>query len=465
MLCIMLAAILLGTLPYILISNAREDVIEDNRFDREQLANVLPPKLVRENVQNFEMQILCDIGASETIAAASGFENSLSEKALKRNEHLTVETGAVIAVTMAADFVQMAREDILSGARRYNLYAADAATSLSPLLSAGQLADVSHSLHIRPEKAWFDGNIMQKLSVFGGQYLISSAAADARSSAEAVVYNRAIADRIGFAASGEGSLATAALDGKFTLEVMRTASRAAAAIEEQDALLTGEGVFHPYNGFCYGEEDVFPLYFGVGGGFVLSEGDSLSVIPLSGMRTALGAVMQLTDDISVVADDTAFASGNTLFSVYKLSEIADLREKTGEIGILPLPKANADAEYHNYIDLANTTMLAIPAGTEEQNKVEYLVSRMAFLSYGYIEPLLKEQIAADYADDEKILNLIAESVSCDLSSLFGYGDIDGLVAKLFCEGDGRLALEYYNRKTLYEKVFSILEKRLHIVTE
>ena len=463
MICIMLSAILFGTMPYMIVAEREEDVIEGNRIDREALAEALPPELVRENVQNFDLQILCDLGASESIAAASGFSKPLSEKALKRNEHLTVETGAVIAVTLTAEFVQAAKEDILSGDLRYNLYAADAAASLSPLLSAGYLADVSDSVHVRAEKPWFDGNIMQKLSVYGGQYLISSAVADARNGAEVVVYNRTIASRIDSLQNAGESLASLALEGQLTLEVLLTASRAAAGLQRADAPADTEEITTPFFGFCYGEEDVFPLYFGAGGGFILSEGEEMSVIELSTMRSALQEVMQLTDDPSAIANANAFTDGASLFSVYKLSEIAPLREIVHSIGILPLPKVNAEDEYHNYIDLASTTMLAMPRGVAEQNKVEYLISRMAFLSYGYIEPLLKEQIAADNAEDEKILELIAENVSCDLSTLFGYGDINGLVAEIFREGDGRLTRNYYNRKTLYEKALSIMEKRLKSV--
>ena len=460
MICIMLAAILLGTMPYMIVSEREENVIESNRADREQLAEILPPKLVRENVQNFDLQILCDVGASESIAAASEFSDSLSEKALKRNEHLTVETGAVISVTLTADFAATAKEDILSGAFRYNLYAADAAASLSPLLSAGYLADVSESVHIRADKAWFDGNVMQKLSVYGGQYLISSAVADARVGADVVVYNRTIASRIDALHSAETSLAEIALDGGFTLEVLLTASRAAAGLQSTDSEENAQEFSTPFYGFCYGDEDVFPLYFGAGGGFVLSEKETLSVISLSAMRQSLEAVMALTGDACATVNSSAFLDGASLFSVYKLAEIAELRKALPDVGILPLPKVNAEDDYHNYIDLASTTMLAIPRGVAEQNKVEYLVSRMAFLSYGYIEPLLKEQIAVGNKEDEQILELIAENVSCDLSALFGYGDISGLVAEVFREGDGRLALNYYNRKALYEKALSIIQKRL-----
>lgn len=442
-----------------LLPDPEEERLAENRRMRETLSSVLPPEIMRENTEGFELQVLCDTDAAPAFAAGE-LADTLSEKAAKRNEHLIVETGVQLSVSATADFAQTAREDILSGELRYNLYAGDAAGSLSALLSAGHLSDLSDSAHIRADKPWFDGAIMDELSLFGGKYLISSATADARSGAAAVTYNRAIELQSDLLPEEERTLAEIALDGQFTLETMLAASRSAHTVSVEqyaEANLETESDFH---GFCYGDEDIFPLYFGAGGSFVTAGEDTLTVAPLSALRKALGAVVQLTSDPSALSDPDAFGELSALFSVHKLSEIGTLRETVMGIGILPLPKASVEAEYRSYIDLAHTTMLAIPRGIEEQRKVEYLIARMAFLSYGYMEPLLKEQLAAGNADDERMLSLIADSVACDVSALFGYGDIAGLLAETVREGDDRLTLNYYNRKTLYEKALSIIEKRL-----
>lgn len=460
----MLGAILIGTLPYLFLLSAERDAEaekEDNRLQREALASVLPPERVAEDTAGFALQILCDREGAETFAAGGETSTILSANAAKRNEHLSVETGSAMLVTVAADFVKEAKEDILSGEYRYNLYAADAAGSLSALLSAGYLADVSNSEYIHAEKAWFDGDIMDELSICGGRYLISSSAADARTDATAIVYNRSLAGSLDPLYADGQTLASLALAGEFTVEALLTASRAAYVepTEEQRQLAEayGEAAFY---GFCYGEEDIFPLYFGAGGNFVTAEADTLSIVSLAALRDCLDAVKKLTEDETTTANPYAFGEGAALFSVHKLSEIVELRETITDIGILPLPKKTAEEDYHSYIDLAHTTMLAIPQGATEQVKIEYLIGRMAFLSYGYIEPVLREQVTAGNADDAQILSLITESAACDLSELFGYGDIGGLLADTLREGDGRLALNYYNRKTLYEKALSIIEKRL-----
>ena len=457
----MLGAILLGTVPYLLIARHEAQITADNHRDREEIASAVLTEAKRENTEGFALRILCDAQASETFAAEAGTITALSENAAKRNAHLCVETGIDFTVVVTDDFVKTAKADILSGDLQYNLYAADAAGSLSALLSAGYLADVSDSVYIRTEEKWFDGRIMDALSCFGGSYLISSAAADARRGAAVIVYNRSIETLTDLLHSDGKTLVELALEGQFTLETLLTASRAAqAALHTDSAELVDTSADTAFHGFSYGDKDIFPLYFGLGGNFVTTEADTVSIVSLSALRFGLDTVKKLTgDEATVYAGDTSTV-GQSLFEVHTLSEVEQLREIAADIGILPLPKASAEDEYRSYIDLTHTTMLAIPRDAADRQKIEYLVSRMAFLSYGYIEPVLRQQLTEENPDDAQILELISECTACDLSNLFGYGDIGGWLADTVREGEGKLALNYYNRKTLYEKALSIIEKRL-----
>ena len=155
-----------------------------------------------------------------------------------------------------------------------------------------------------------------------------------------------------------------------------------------------------------------------------------------------------------------FSESHSLFTVKKISEIPSLRETVGNIGILPLPKLDETSEYSGYIDLDGAVMMAIPAGVEEHNKVEYALDRFARLSHEYIAPYYEAQVIGANEDDAQVLQIIAKGVSSDLSSLFGYGDIASLFANVVTGEEQNFTLEYYNRKALYEKAISIIEKRL-----
>lgn len=456
--CLLLGAVLLGAVPILISTHRAAATEEDNRRDRELLASVMPGEVAKEDTDGFALHILCDVDASEFFAADGAF-STLSEHAVKRNAHFSLETGSMLFATLTQDFVQTAKEDILSGELIYNLYAADA-DLLASLLSTADLADVSDSFYIRTEDAWFDGAVMDELSVYGGTYLISSSAADARLGASVIAYNRMIEDSFDMLWEDGKPLAETALDGKFTVETMLMASRTVCAAQNVSDLPDVPQEDVAFHGFAYSDADLFSLYFGAGGRFASTDAESVFITSLTDMRMALDSVQPLLEHPTFELGEDVFFEGRALFTVCTIEELIALRESDLEIGILPLPKASSDAEYHTYIDAADTTVLAIPKDAKDRVKVEFLVSRLAFLSYGYIEPFIKEQAAAGNPDDEKMLDIISESASTDLCGLFGYGNMQGLVAETLTNGDDRLTLDYYNRKTLYEKALSIIGKRL-----
>ncbi|MBE6679804.1 MAG: hypothetical protein E7598_04700 [Ruminococcaceae bacterium] len=421
-------------------------VAKADSMQREIRASVYPNQAEKEDINGFSINILCDMSASAGFCDAENAAQSLSLLAEKRNDHFEAETGAVLSVTPSADFYKAATNDILSDTKEYNLFAADVSSSLSHLLSAGNLHDISDSKYIDTSEKWFDGVVMDNLSVYGGKYLISSAAADARRNACVIVYNRDLAP------SSMKPPVMLASNGEFTVEKMLEYSRAVYSSGEN-----GEAAFY---GASFGEEDVFPLIFGVGGVFVRTSADATSVEPLSSLRVKLEKVASIVNDSSVSYGTKDFSESHSLFSVKTISEIPHLRKTVGNIGILPLPKFDENSKYSGYIDLDGAVMMAIPAGVLEHEKVEYALDRFARLSYEYIVPYFESEVIGENDDDARILEIIAEGVSSDLSSLFGYGDIASLFADVVSGKEQNFKLEYYNRKTLYEKAISIIEKRL-----
>ncbi len=440
-----------------------EDVqTAENHAEREALMIAEPNLIVRPDTEGFVLSILCDTDASDYFVTDEGAPTALSERVEKRNAHLTAETGAYITRIVVPSVYDTAWTNALSGMNEYSLYAADAAEGLSPLLSGGFLRDVSASPYIRTADAWFDGTVMESLSLYGGQYLISSTVADARQNTAVLVYDRTLYERSRTEEYAR-TLTAVALDGEWTLEQFLVESRGAERKEETvptaenvlpelSVAFTEEETFH---GFSFGREDIFPLYVAAGGSFCEGE-----IVSLSEMQNGIAALAPLAEDTSVIENPDAFTEGATLFTVATLSEAASMRERGINIGILPLPKLSVETEYRAYIDPRGAAMIALPREAADADKVEYLIYRMAFLSAGYTEPYFIERLAGEDTDMRSILTLIAESAVCDLAGLLGYGEIETLVAESVLSGNDRLAMDYYNRKTLYEKALSILEKRL-----
>lgn len=458
----MLATVALASVIFGGFAIGRETEIAENDEARAALRIAEPNLIIKPDTEGFVLSILCDTDASASFVTDEGEGGELSVHVERRNAHLTAETGAYITRIVVPSVYDAAKTSALSGMQSYSLYAADAAGGLSPLLSAGLLRDVSQSQYIRTEDAWFDGSVMESLSLYGGEYLISSTVADARQNTAVLVYNRALYERSRAGAEHEKSLAAVALDGELTLEQLLVESRAAHAeampaendmAPELAVSLTEEESFH---GFGFSREDIFSLYVAADGSFAERE-----IVSLSDMKNSLAALAPLLTDASSVEQPDSFAEGATLFTVATLAEAAAYRESGLPIGILPLPKQSIEEEYRAYVDPRGTAMLALPKDAADAEKVEYLVYRMAFLSAGYIEPLLYTGIVGEDLDEQKVLEMIFANTVCDLAGLLGYGGIETLIADTALEGNDRLSLDYYNRKTLYEKALFILEKRLN----
>lgn len=362
------------------------------------------------DVNGFVMNILCDTNAKPLFEGDDSSADELLRGAAMRNAHLESETGAVLSVTVTSDFYTAAKNDILAGAYEYDLYAAAATDGLSRLLSDGSLYDVSESPYMDLDASCYDKKTMESLSLCGGTYLISSSAADARWWSTAVVYDTMLV--------GKEEIEQLANDGGFTVGEM-----------------LGRG------GLLYGEEDIYPLFFGVGGSFARTTSRGCEFISLSDFTQAVKSVSEIPENDHSKTD--AFAL-QTLFET-----------RYSDLGILPLPKVSEYDKYSGYIDLSRAVLLAIPSGSPQRNKTECLVHRMATLSEEYVTPYFE----ANFADDTDMYEIIKDSAVCDLSVLFNYGDMGRLVEECMRD-DTRLTLEYYNRKALYEKAISIIEKRL-----
>lgn len=405
------------------------------------------------DTEGFVLHTLCDARAETFFLADENGATELSRRVYARDRHLGDETGAVLIESAASDFLSAAKADLLSGAYTYNLYAADAGGSLSKLLASASLHDVTDSVYLRTDEPWFDGKVMDELAVGGRRYLISSSAVDARLGAVAVVYHRALEDG-GTGVNESAAMTAVALEGEFTLEYLLSSSRASGA--EQTAAAIGDGTPAAY-GFAFDADDVFALYFGAGGSFI--DAESGTAVEYETFAERLDRVLAFYGEASVTDNTAAFERGDALFTLMKLSDLQS-RGDGDALGVLPLPKAAESDAYRSYIDLDGTPMTAIPAGVPSADKVEYLVERMAFLSYGYIEPLVRGQIDGGDADERAVLRLIFDGAACEAANLYGYGDLPGWLSSVAKNGTARLKMEYYKRKTLCEKALSIVEKRL-----
>lgn len=377
------------------------------------------------------LNILCDTVSAKELGADDLTESTILQQASRRNDHFEMATGTEITFTAVDDFLSAAREDILSGTFKHNLYAASA-ESLTQLVTSDLLRDISESAVTVADG--YDAAVTDKLSLYGKRLLFSSSVLDARDSITAIAYDRESTADITF----EGkTLAELAKDGQFTIEALITACKA----DENIAV-------------HYKDTDIYALYFGAGGSFVSFTDGVLEINPYIAGQESFNQVKSLVSANVSVPD-----AENAVFTVIQLSDIEALRSSGKDIGILPLPKSKTDAEYRSYIDLKKTALLAMPQGAQNTSGLDLLVSEYMALSSSYIDPHRINRTTAGNPDDRQLLDIIYAGSGCDLAILFGYGDIDGMLYEMTAD-DERFAINYYNRKELIEKAFSIIEKRI-----
>ncbi len=486
-----LAGLLAGAALMVAASKRITGAAEKNSEVREALSVFSPEPVLPPDTDGFSISMLCDRSAFSYFSGQEEEGGALARRVWLRNAHLEAETGSTLNTYLTSDFYADATADILSGDRVYNLYAADAARSLSKLLAAGHLVDTSDSAYIRQTLPWYDQNGMDELSLFGQRFLISSSALDARSGATVLLYNRSLLRTLENMENTAMSLSASALDGLFTLEELLAVSKTAAAAyaapasaptlldeltvepdtAKESALRAASNVLYEagapgddaaFYGLSFGSEHTFALYSALGGSFAESTSDTPAVsVSLDALRETLSGVISLSLEASVTVHSSAFENAGALFGVAKLSEIETVKTAISDIGLLPMPKPGEKDEYRCFVDLRGTPVMAIPDGAADMDKLEYLIDRMAFLSYGYIEPLLRQNLTQGNPDDMQVLELIYDSAIYDLANLFGYGSIERLLSDALEKGTAEnLTLDYYNRQTLYEKAFEIIGKRL-----
>lgn len=345
---------------------------------------------------------------------------------------MALESGAIVGASSIPSIYDAAKNDNLSGTYNYDVYAASGG-ELARLLSAGLLEDISLNQYINSKHEWFDENLTDALSVYGGKYLISSSLTDTYSETFVLAYNKALCDA--------DALISAANSGSLTFEMLL---ETAVADDENYTFDLDNG-------------DIFPLYVSAGGWFATAS-DKLEITSLDVLNESLDKLSGIISDADMNEGSDLFYAGGTQFAIMTLGEVKALRAEGMDIGVLPLPKYSEEDEYRSFVKISDTELLALPKGHSDLDKTSYLIYRMAFLSMGYILPSYYEGFEES---DLKMLRLIAENAVCDMSDLFGYGDIGGLIEDSFLGESSRLTLEYYNRKNLYEKAFEIIQKRLN----
>ncbi|MGM9641929.1 MAG: hypothetical protein ACI3XI_01835 [Eubacteriales bacterium] len=191
----------------------------------------------------------------------------------------------------------------------------------------------------------------------------------------------------------------AALDGSFTVELMLT------YIAEQKA-----------DCLAVGEISSLTVYRGVGGNIFVKDERGLPAAALT-LQAEFSSLYTYACELysKAVKKDTG---------IFTLAKVGDDTDAVW----LPIPKAEATADYSTPLDTNDVVLFAAPVGVVDGARLHALFTAYNLVSSDYIEAARAKLTHADRPYSAELARLIESTATIDLGPILGWGDLDDVIA-------------------------------------
>lgn len=306
-----------------------------------------------------------------------------------RADRFLREHSSAAVVREVTDIVAFGKTAATSGETGHDLLMLDTKSGAKLLIGA-YLENLDEAgISINSDTVGVRKELTEELT-FGGTYLVACDALSSYLSASyALKYN-------GSALSSDP--VAAALDGTFTVELMLQ------YIAEQ-------------GGECLAVDDISPLvlYRGVGGRVFEKDGRGLPISALT-----------LTNfpNVYTAACDLYNRSSSINEGVFRLAKVGDDTDAVW----LPIPKADASAEYSTPLDTTDVVLFGATVGVIDGARLHTLFTAYNLVSSDHIEAARAKLTHADRPHSAELAAIIGSTASIDLGTILGWGDIDDVLA-------------------------------------
>ena len=364
--------------------------------------------------------------------------DKIGDAVYKRNSELESTYNCTIHQELNEKPATAVKEQLLAGEYQFD-YIYTSVSSLRPLSASNLLVDFKELDQVDLEKAWWDQNAIEGLSIAGKAFYVTGALGTMDERASWIMYfNKDIIEKARLE-----SPYTLVREGKWTIDKMYEYMMATKQDLDGDGIYTiGKDLFgyigEPLNNWMH----------------VAACNCHLSRITSSGeieipatvndeILTAWAALRPvLTSEYRDVADSgSRFRAGKGAFYSCLSGSILNMsKNETLNFGVIPLPKLNEEQEeYWTSINSSWCLGFAIPVTTDQAPDAEsngftsgreqaaYFLEAMAYKSMGTLEPAFYEQVIKHQVikdeDSMEMMDIALKNKVYDPVVIFNFGKI------------------------------------------
>ena len=157
----------------------------------------------------------------------------------------------------------------------------------------------------------------------------------------------------------------------------------------------------------------------------------------------------------------ATGTGCSLFrmaGVYTITQARRVAESDIDIGVLPLPKWDADQTRYYTAITTNATTLFVPKNAQDLERTGVIIEALsAEARYTTREAFYEQTLKTKYSPEEnssRMLDLVSETRVFDIGSLYGWGSMNSKITDMTTKGNSNWASAYKSLQRVADRALS-----------
>ncbi len=398
-----------------------------------------------------------DIGYGKYATTDEVIDNAVME----RNNKVEQMTGCVVNPCYEKDVVSAIRDDIATGAGRYDM-AMPFLSGAVALAQEGQLnalTDENLAQYIDLSMPWWDKGATEAFSISNQVYFATGdITIMAKISTWAITFNKQMYDEL---FTDQKSLYDLVEDGEWTFDKFVTFSKTATMQLVDDGIWDHNDRWGCVSAFS----DPYNYYSAAGESVAAKDADDLPFITFDTDRSVTVAQTVLeefselnewhiysntlnTPNIWVTSLDI-FGEGRALFRTSVFSAIKKLRnyENGIEFGIIPLPKFDEKQENYYSPSGSGAYVAVIPISAPDPEFSAYMTQLIAceaknYLTPAYYETTLKSRDARDDESERMLDDYIFANLKFDVGLIYNFGGVGTMFQELAQQGSADITSKF-----------------------